>query len=146
MQQREQVKESAGIGLSNIVQRYSLLTKQNVFIEKSEDYFKVKIPILTQKTNTMTIQPSEESVAYQKAAKRVEALKGFYSNLLSYAVVIPFLIFVNLYTSRDYLWFIWPMLGWGFGLSMHALKVYGIGKNWEEKQIQKILNQHQSKN
>ncbi len=143
---REQVKESAGIGLSNIVQRYSLLTKQNVFIEKSREFFKVKIPMLTQKITAMNVQPSPESMAYQKAAKRVEELKGFYSNLISYAVVIPFLIFVNLYTSRDYLWFIWPMLGWGFGLSMHALKVYGIGKNWEEKQIQKILNQHQSKN
>ena len=140
LQQREQVKESAGIGLSNIVQRYSLLTKQNVFIEKSGEFFKVKIPMLTQKLTAMNAQPTPESVAYQKAAKRVEELKGFYSNLISYAIVIPFLIFINLYTSPQYLWFIWPMLGWGFGLSMHALKTYGIGKNWEEKQIQKILN------
>ena len=146
LQQREQVKESAGIGLSNIVQRYSLLTKQNVFIEKSEDYFKVKIPILTQKTNTMTIQPSEESVAYQKAAKRVQELKGFYSNLTSYCLIIPFLVFVNLYTNPKYLWFIYPMLGWGFGLCIHALQVFGIGKNWEEKQIQKILDKQNSKN
>lgn len=140
LQQREQVKESAGIGLSNIVQRYALLTKNNVFIEKSEDFFKVKIPMLTQKITAMNPQPTMETMAYQKAAKRVEELKGFYSNLISYAIVIPFLVFINLYTSRDYLWFIWPMLGWGFGLSMHALKVYGIGKNWEEKQIQKILD------
>ncbi|HPZ26359.1 MAG TPA: histidine kinase, partial [Kaistella sp.] len=42
LQAREQVKEREGIGLSNIVQRYSLITNRNVFIEKSEDYFKVK--------------------------------------------------------------------------------------------------------
>lgn len=146
LQQREQVKESAGIGLANIVQRYSLLTKQNVFIEKSATFFRVKIPILTQKTTAMTTQPSQESMAYQRAAKRVEELKGFYSNLISYCLVIPFLAFINLYTSPEYLWFVWPMLGWGFGLSMHALKVYGIGKNWEEKQIQKILDRDHSKN
>lgn len=146
LQQREQVKESAGIGLANIVQRYSLLTKQNVFIEKSATFFRVKIPILTQKTTAMTTQPSQESMAYQRAAKRVEELKGFYSNLISYCLVIPFLAFINLYTSPQYLWFVWPMLGWGFGLSMHALKVYGIGKNWEEKQIQKILDRDHSKN
>lgn len=146
LQQREQVKESAGIGLANIVQRYSLLTKQNVFIEKSATFFRVKIPILTQKTTAMTTQPSQESIAYQRAAKRVEELKGFYSNLISYCLVIPFLAFINLYTSPQYLWFVWPMLGWGFGLSMHALKVYGIGKNWEEKQIQKILDRDHSKN
>ncbi|AZI33547.1 2TM domain-containing protein [Kaistella carnis] len=146
LHQREQVKESAGIGLANIVQRYSLLTKQNVFIEKSATFFRVKIPILTQKTTAMTTQPSQESMAYQRAAKRVEELKGFYSNLISYCLVIPFLAFINLYTSPQYLWFVWPMLGWGFGLSMHALKVYGIGKNWEEKQIQKILDRDHSKN
>ena len=146
LQEREQMKESAGIGLSNIVQRYSLLTKQNVFIEKSEDFFKVKIPMLTQKITAMNAQPSPESMAYQKAAKRVEELKGFYSNLISYVIIIPFLAFINYYTSPQYLWFIWPMLGWGFGLSMHALKTYGIGRNWEEKQIQKILDRENSKN
>lgn len=146
LQEREQMKESAGIGLSNIVQRYSLLTKQNVFIEKSEEFFKVKIPMLNQKITAMNTQPSPESMAYQKAAKRVEELKGFYSNLISYVIIIPFLAFINYYTSPQYLWFIWPMLGWGFGLSIHALKTYGIGRNWEEKQIQKILDRENSKN
>lgn len=145
LQQREQVKESAGIGLSNIVQRYALLTKQNVFIEKSPDFFKVKIPMLTQKISAMSLPMSSESSAYQKAAKRVEELKGFYSNLTSYCIVIPFLVFINLYTYPKYLWFVWPMLGWGFGLTMHALKTFGIGRNWEEKQIQKILDKQNSK-
>ncbi len=140
LQQREQVKESAGIGLSNIVQRYSLLTKQNVFIEKSATFFKVKVPILTQKISAMTTQPSIESVAYRKAARRVKDLKGFYSNLISYCVVIPFLIFVNLYTSPKYFWFWWPMLGWGLSLVLNAVKIFGISSNWEEKQIQKILD------
>ena len=145
LQQREQVKESAGIGLSNIVQRYSLLTKLNVFIEKSDDFFRVKIPMLTQKVSAMSSQPSQESMAYQRAAKRVQELKGFYGNLISYCLVIPFLIFVNLYTSPQYLWFVWPMLGWGIGLASHALKVYGVGRAWEEKQIRKILDKEQSK-
>lgn len=145
LQQREQVKESAGIGLSNIVQRYSLLTKENVFIEKSQDFFRVKIPMLTQKITAMNGQPSQENLAYQRAAKRVEELKGFYSNLISYCLVIPFLMFINLYTSPDYKWFIWPMIGWGFGVLMHALKVFGVGQNWEETQIQKILDRQNLK-
>ncbi|WHF50758.1 2TM domain-containing protein [Chryseobacterium gotjawalense] len=145
LQQREQVKESAGIGLSNIVQRYALLTKQNVFIEKSSDFFRVKIPILTQKTTAMNTPLSQESIAYQKASKRVKELKGFYGNLISYCLVIPFLIFINLRTSSDYHWFWWPMLGWGLGLSLNAVKVFGISSNWEEKQIQKILDKENSK-
>ncbi|MBU4538834.1 MAG: 2TM domain-containing protein [Weeksellaceae bacterium] len=142
---REQVKESAGIGLSNIVQRYALLTKQNVFIEKSTDFFRVKIPVLTQKITAMTTQPSQESQAYERAAKRVKELKGFYANLMSYCLVIPFLIFVNLYTSPKHIWFWWPMLGWGIGLASHGLQVFGIGRNWEEKQIQKILDKENLK-
>ena len=140
LQQREQVKESAGIGLANIVQRYSLLTKHNVFIEKSASFFKVKIPILTQKSTALNSKASPESIAYQKAAKRVKDLRDFYSNLISYCLVIPFLIFINLRTSPGYHWFWWPMFGWGLGLILNAIKVFGVSSNWEEKLIQKILD------
>ena len=140
LQQREQVKESAGIGLANIVQRYSLLTKHNVFIEKSASFFKVKIPILTQKSTALNSKASPESIAYQKAARRVKDLRDFYSNLISYCLVIPFLIFINLRTSPGYHWFWWPMFGWGLGLILNAIKVFGVSSNWEEKLIQKILD------
>ena len=146
LQQREQVKESAGIGLSNIVQRYSLLTKQNVFIEKSATFFKVKIPIINQKLTAMNTPVSNESMAYERASRRVKDLKGFYSNLISYCLVIPFLIFINLRFSSAYYWFWWPMLGWGVGLILNAIKVFGISSNWEEKQIQKILDREKYKN
>ena len=146
LQAREQVKESAGIGLSNIVQRYALLTSEHVFIEKSADFFRIRIPILTQKIAVMTTQNSDESLAYERASKRVRELKGFYGNLISYCLVIPFLIFVNLYTVPQYHWFWWPMLGWGIGLVSHAFLVYGIGRQWEEKQIQKVLEKEKNGN
>ncbi|ROI11668.1 2TM domain-containing protein [Epilithonimonas hominis] len=147
LQVREQLKESAGIGLANIVQRYALLTKENVFIEKSEHNFKVKIPILTEiKSQTMTTYTSEtaENIAYERAVKRVKELKGFYGNLISYCIVIPFLVIINLLTSPGQLWFYWPMLGWGIGLLAHGMNVLAIGRNWEEKKIQEIMNNHKS--
>ena len=58
-----------------------------------------------------------------KSKKKVDDIKGFYWNLLSYCLVIPFLIFVNLMTSPGYHWFWWPMLGWGIGMVFHA---YGV--------------------
>ena len=143
LQVREQLTESAGIGLANIVQRNALLTKENVFIEKSEQNFKVKVPILIEKnTQQMTTYTSQstENIAYEKAVKRVKELKGFYGNLISYCIVIPFLIIVNLITSPKYLWFYWPMLGWGIGVISHAMQVFAVGKNWEEKKIQEIMN------
>lgn len=140
LQIREQIKESAGIGLANIVQRYSLLTKKNVFIEKSEDYFKVKLPILAEKPNTEKVDAKSQDKAYERAKKRVKEIKGFYGNLISYCTVIPFLIFVNFYTQNHYYWFWWPLLGWGVGVASHAFQVFGIGTSWQEKKIQEIMD------
>ncbi|MCI3938722.1 2TM domain-containing protein [Chryseobacterium aahli] len=140
LQIREQMKESAGIGLANIVQRYSLLTNKNVFIEKSEDYFKVRLPVLSEKPNTEKIDIQSQDKAYDRAKKRVKEIKGFYGNLISYCAVIPFLIFVNFYTQNNYYWFWWPLLGWGVGVASHAFQVFGIGTSWQEKKIREIMD------
>jgi len=139
LQVREQMKESSGIGLPNIVQRYALLTKRNVFIEKSGDYFKVKLPVLVSKPSEIKIKPEDKNKAYERAQKRVKEIKGFYGNLISYCIVIPVLIIINLTTSPDDIWFYFPMLGWGIGIAAHGMNVFAVGKNWEEKKIRKIL-------
>ena len=139
LQEREQIKESSGIGLANIVQRYSLLTKRNVFIEKSEDYFKVKLPVLSAKPNVSNEIIEDKDKSYERAQKRVKEIKSFYGNLISYCIVIPFLIIVNLMTSPDDIWFYFPMLGWGIGVIAHGMSVFAIGKSWEEKKIREIL-------
>ena len=119
------------------------------FIEKSEQNFKVKVPILIEKNpQKMTTYTSEttETIAYERAVKRVKELKGFYGNLISYCIVIPFLVIINLLTSPGQLWFYWPMLGWGIGLLAHGMNVFAIGRNWEEKKIQEIMNKDNFKN
>lgn len=86
---------------------------------------------------------------YNKAKKRVKELKEFYSHLASYLVVIPFLIFINLYFSPKHIWFYWPMLGWGIGLFFHAVGVFNIipffGKDWEQNKINEILEKDNTK-
>ncbi|WP_374461777.1 2TM domain-containing protein [Chryseobacterium taeanense] len=139
LQVREQIKESSGIGLSNIVQRYSLLTKKNVFIEKSEDYFKVKLPVISYKLNITNTIIEDHDKSYERAQKRVKEIKSFYGNLISYCIIIPFLIIINLMTSPDNIWFYLPMLGWGIGVVAHGMSVFAIGKSWEEKKIREIL-------
>lgn len=140
LQPREMVKEREGIGLSNIVQRYALITDRNVFIEKSEQHFKVKVPILSRKMNEATTHnPDQEMKAYKLAAKRVEELKSFYGNLVSFCVIIPFLFFINWKNSPEYWWAFWPMFGWGIGIIFQAIKTFGIGKDWENRQIKKYI-------
>ena len=83
-----------------------------------------------------------EDQAYRQAKRQVHHLKHFYHHLMTYGVIIVFLHIINLLTS-SYYWAIWPMLGWGVFLALHAMKMFGFGDlfgpEWEERQIQKIM-------
>jgi hypothetical protein len=102
LQKKEVLQDRKGVGLQNIVNRYALISERKVLIEENNDYFKVKIPILTKQIAYMeTENIYNENIAYAKAKERVEKLKGFYGNLISYCCVIPILIFINLQTSAN---------------------------------------------
>lgn len=141
LQKKEVLQNRKGVGLQNIVDRYAILTNRNVLVDETTEHFKIKIPILTKQISSMeTKNIYNENMAYVRAKEKVEKIKGFYSNLVSYCCVIPLLIFINLKTSPHFYWFWFPMLGWGLGLTFHALETFGYGKSWEEKKIQEILN------
>jgi hypothetical protein len=88
---------------------------------------------------------NEEYEKYNRAKKEVEEIKGFYGHLVSFVLVMLFLIFINLKYSPEYLWFFWPLLGWGIGLVFHGMKVFNytpfLGKDWEERKMKEFMNQ-----
>jgi len=145
-QKKEVLQDRQGVGLQNIINRYGIITNRKVLIIQTEQTFTVKIPILTKQITIMETTASyNENFAYLKAKKQVDKIKGFYGSLISYCLVMPFLIFINLRTSSGYQWFWFPLLGWGFGLVMKGLKIYGYGSNWEERKIQEILRKEEQK-
>jgi len=145
-QKKEVLQERKGVGLQNIINRYAIITNRKVLIEQNEETFTVKIPILTKQITVMdTTANYNENTAYFRAKKRVDQLKGFYGNLISYCCVIPILIFVNLTYSPQFQWFWFSAAGWGFGILMHAFKVFGYSTNWEERKIQEILDKEDKK-
>jgi hypothetical protein len=83
----------------------------------------------------------ENQEAYQRAKKRVEAKIGFYVHLTVYVCVNLLLIIINLTTSRQYLWFQWPLIGWGIGLFFHGLGVFVFSgrSSVKERMIQKEM-------
>ncbi|MEM8556722.1 MAG: 2TM domain-containing protein [Bacteroidota bacterium] len=84
------------------------------------------------------VGPMTEEQARQHVAK----LKEFYWHLASFLVVMPMLIGINLFTDPGHLWFIYPLLGWGFGLMGHASEVLGmpgLGSKWEERKMQELM-------
>jgi hypothetical protein len=86
----------------------------------------------------------DEQTRYQEAKKRVEELKGFYTHLITYFLVNTVLVVINLLTSPEYFWFIWPIIGWGVGLAIHAFSVFSNlwGKSWEERKIKEIMEKN----
>lgn len=72
----------------------------------------------------------EKQEAYQRAEKRAAAKFGFYVHLTIYIAVSIVLVIVNFSTYTEYLWFKWPLMGWGIGVFFHALGVFVLaGKN-----------------
>ncbi|AWX43153.1 Sensor protein LytS [Flagellimonas maritima] len=144
LQEKQVVKKSSGVGLQNIQQRYEILTDRQVFIDKTASNFSVAIPILTEKLSVVETQQSHiAEKRYIKAKEKVDAVKSFYSNLMTYCVVIPCLWWLNLRTT-DFLWALFPTIGWGFGVLAHGMEAYGYnplwGKRWEERKIQELMD------
>ncbi len=81
---------------------------------------------------------------YEKARKRVEELKKFYGNLVTYVVINIVLMIINLVTNPNSLWFYWVTIFWGIGILLHASKVFIfkgklLGEEWEQKKIKEIM-------
>ena len=148
LQPKEILKSGSGVGLVNIKERYNLLTKRTMEIIKTEDEFMVRLPLLTKQTNQVKPIKSEkmktiDSERYLQAKERVNKEKEFYGNLTSYCIIIPVLAVFN-YLTTDFIWVIFPALGWGLGLLFHGFSAFNyspfLGRDWEERKIKEIIN------
>ncbi|MGX7668324.1 2TM domain-containing protein [Flavobacterium pedocola] len=88
-----------------------------------------------------------EREKYESAKNRVKEIKEFYTHLMVYLIVNMFLLAINLLTSPKHIWFFWPMLGWGVGVVVHALKTFSalpfLGKEWEERKIKEFMEEEE---
>lgn len=67
------------------------------------------------------LSPELERLAHQRAKAKL----GFYGHALIYVLVITGLSLMAL--SQGKAWSLWPAAGWGLGLFMHGLRVFGVG-------------------
>ena len=83
----------------------------------------------------------ENQEAYRRARRRADAKISFYTHLAVYVIVNCFLIFLNLTTSPQHFWFMWPLAGWGIGLFFHGMSVFLSGKtsSFRERMIKKEM-------
>jgi len=143
-QKKEVLQDRQGVGLQNIISRYNIISRRKVLIEQNEQYFSVSIPILTKQISSMETSYNNQENSYLKAQKRVEDIKGFYSHLGSYLIVIIGLAILNLVTGPQYLWFFFPAIGWGIGILFHGLTVFNylpfLSSDWEARKIKELMD------
>ena len=95
-------------------------------------------------TTTQTKRIIINDEKYERAKKRVEELKKFYANLVTYTVINVILIIINLVTSPGSLWFYWVTIFWGAAILLHASRIFVfrgkfLGEEWEKKKIKEIM-------
>lgn len=64
-------------------------------------------------------QPAQQTPARRR-------LRGFQLHLAGYFVASAVLVMVNLVATPETVWFVWPMVGWGGVLAVHAAYVMGL--------------------
>ena len=145
VQPKQVVKESSGVGLKNIQQRYELLTNRPVTINENTNQFSIAIPMLTKETIIMRTQDKHISEKkYALAKEQVEKIKGFYVHLTIYLIFVPVFIWLNFISDAGFPWAIFPIGGWGFGVMGHAAETFNynpfFGKDWEERKIKDLMD------
>ena len=70
------------------------------------------------------------------ATRRADMKLGFRSHVFAYAIVNAGLAAINLLTSPEYWWFVWPLIGWGIGLAAHGAAVYLDGEHIRDRMIE----------
>ena len=95
---------------------------------------------------------TKKNLAYLRAKKKVETLKGFYNHLIAYVLIniVIILINANVFNNKPIDFTQWTnyltAFFWGFGLLYHAIHVFflinfknNFLKRWEEKKMKEFL-------
>lgn len=81
--------------------------------------------------------------------EHVHKLRRFYTDALVYTVVNIGFILVWLVSGGGYFWPIWPIIGWGIGLGIHAFSLGLIPQmnamvpfmtaEWEDQEVRRLM-------
>lgn len=148
LQTKTVMQSSTGVGLANIKTRYEMLKNKAFEVFKTKNTFVAKLPILNKDTTVINIPKTmtiNETIQYENAQLEVRKLKEFYYNLLMYVISMIVLFTINYLYSPNYIWAIYPAIGWGIGVLAKGFTVFGrnpfITKNWETNKLNKLLNE-----
>ena len=140
---QEQLAEMSGLSVRTI-QRIERGQKPSLESLKSlAAVFDTHVNQLIEEDAIMNQELGNNNQTDLEIVEYVRDIKGFYSHLTNYVVVISLLFVLNFITDSSYIWAWWPAMGWGIGVLNHAVHTFEwfnwFGAKWERRQIEKRL-------
>ncbi|HDP35004.1 MAG TPA: 2TM domain-containing protein [Candidatus Hydrogenedentes bacterium] len=87
------------------------------------------------------ISPDEQDDIYSRAICRARMRLSLYIHATVFASVILLLVVINLLTAPRTLWVVWPVFGWGAGLSLHWFLVTKMVKLYQKIKSEEIARE-----
>ena len=87
-----------------------------------------------------SVPPDREAELRDRAVQRLKKRRDFTGHVLVYLLVNAFLVVIWAVTSSDeFFWPVFPILGWGIGLAMHAWETYRR-EEFSEARVQREID------
>ena len=136
-QKKATFEKSTGIGLKNIIQRYSLVSTLSIDIQQTENYYIVKIPLISDGALFNFHQGNITQELFNNAYDKMYQLKEFYVTVVAAIIFIPLAIIVNMFYMPTFKWSLALTLFMLFALVINGIKTINFLKRWEDKMINK---------
>ena len=86
--------------------------------------------------------------AFRKATMKAKKLREFYGHLRTYFMVNLFFFIVNWMDNSGEWWVLYPIIGWGFCLTIHAMDTFSPFKeyddDWEERKARELVKKYEN--
>ncbi len=141
-QKKATFEKSTGIGLQNITQRYSLVSTLSIDIQQTENYYIVKIPLISDGALFNFHQDNITQELFNNAYDKMYQLREFYVTVVATIIFIPLAIIVNMFYMPNFKWSLALTLFMLFALVINGIKTINFLKKWEDKMINKQINKN----
>jgi len=84
----------------------------------------------------------------ESARKRAIDLKEYYSHLITFIIINLMLFIINIIFTPSFLWFLFPLLGWGIGLLAHTISIVipsFFPESWVDDKTKSLLDKSENK-
>ncbi|WLD22609.1 histidine kinase [Flavobacterium dauae] len=140
LQKKQTLEQSSGIGLKNILQRYTLVTNKLVEIAQENNTYTVKLPFVSSDSLFNYQEDLITNEIFENAYNKMHNLKEFYVTIWITVIGFPCYYLINLWYYPTVKWSVVMGFFMLFALIINGIKALNILQKWEQKMIKKQIN------